>query len=99
MASGKKENALDLAKFVDKSLRVKLAGGREGMLAARACTCQGRAIAPASPLPPVGAVVGTLKGYDQLLNLVLDEASEFLRGQYLLDELSRPPPRLSRCVA
>lgn len=26
----KKENALDLAKFVDKSLRVKLAGGREG---------------------------------------------------------------------
>jgi hypothetical protein len=34
MASGKKENALDLAKFVDKSLRVKLAGGREGMLAA-----------------------------------------------------------------
>lgn len=26
------------------------------------------------------AVTGTLKGYDQLLNLVLDEAVEFLRG-------------------
>lgn len=26
------------------------------------------------------AVVGILKGYDQLLNLVLDEATEFLRG-------------------
>ena len=28
------------------------------------------------------AVTGTLKGYDQLLNLVLDEAVEFLRGEY-----------------
>ena len=28
--AGKKESALDLAKFVDKGLRVKLAGGREG---------------------------------------------------------------------
>lgn len=26
------------------------------------------------------AVVGVLKGYDQLLNLVLDEAVEYLRG-------------------
>jgi len=25
-------------------------------------------------------VTGTLKGYDQLLNLVLDEAIEYLRG-------------------
>lgn len=29
------------------------------------------------------AVTGTLKGYDQLLNLVLDEAVEFLRGNIL----------------
>lgn len=49
----KKESALDLSKFVDKSVRVKLAGGRE--------------------------VQGVLKGYDQLLNLVLDEATEYLR--------------------
>ena len=26
----KKENALDLAKFIDKGVRVKLSGGREG---------------------------------------------------------------------
>jgi hypothetical protein len=26
----KKESALDLAKFIDKGVRVKLAGGREG---------------------------------------------------------------------
>lgn len=30
-AGGKKESAVDLAKLVDKSIRVKLAGGREGM--------------------------------------------------------------------
>ncbi|MQL90382.1 hypothetical protein Taro_022962 [Colocasia esculenta] len=51
--SGRKETVLDLAKFVDKGVQVKLTGGRQG----------------------------TLKGYDQLLNLVLDEAVEFLRDQ------------------
>lgn len=30
----------------------------------------------------VVTVTGTLKGYDQLLNLVLDEAVEFLRGNH-----------------
>ena len=30
--------------------------------------------------PPSLAVTGVLKGYDQLLNLVLDEATEYLRG-------------------
>lgn len=30
MADRKKESALDLAKFVDKGVRLKLAGGREG---------------------------------------------------------------------
>ncbi|KAK2637080.1 hypothetical protein Ddye_031872 [Dipteronia dyeriana] len=51
--AGRKETVLDLAKFVDKGVQVKLTGGRQ--------------------------VTGTLKGYDQLLNLVLDEAVEFLR--------------------
>ncbi|GER45193.1 small nuclear ribonucleoprotein family protein [Striga asiatica] len=54
--SGRKETVLDLAKFVDKGVQVKLTGGRQ--------------------------VTGTLKGYDQLLNLVLDEAVEFLRGKF-----------------
>lgn len=53
--AGRKETALDLAKFVDKGVQVKLTGGRQ--------------------------VTGTLKGYDQLLNLVLDEAIEFEREQ------------------
>lgn len=30
MATGRKESALDLAKFIDKGVRVKLSGGREG---------------------------------------------------------------------
>ncbi|KAM0906726.1 hypothetical protein ACQ4PT_016590 [Festuca glaucescens] len=53
--SGRKETVLDLAKFVDKGVLVKLTGGRQ--------------------------VTGTLKGYDQLLNLVIDEAIEFEREQ------------------
>ncbi|KVH97061.1 Like-Sm (LSM) domain-containing protein, partial [Cynara cardunculus var. scolymus] len=53
VSKDQKETVLDLAKFVDKGVQVKLTGGRQ--------------------------VSGTLKGYDQLLNLVLDEAVEFLR--------------------
>lgn len=54
MSSAKqKDSALNLAKFVDKKIIVKLSGGRE--------------------------VIGVLKGYDQLLNIVLDEAIESMR--------------------
>lgn len=46
----KKENILDLSKYMDKKISVKMAGGRE--------------------------VTGCLKGYDALMNLVLDEGEE-----------------------
>ncbi|RDH16881.1 U6 snRNA-associated Sm-like protein LSm7, partial [Aspergillus niger ATCC 13496] len=49
----KKENILDLNKYMDKEVRVKFNGGRE--------------------------VIGTLKGYDQLMNLVLDDVKESMR--------------------
>ncbi|MCJ1369208.1 Sm-like protein lsm7 [Loxospora ochrophaea] len=49
----KKENILDLTKYMDKEINVKFNGGRE--------------------------VIGTLKGYDQLMNLVLDDVKELLR--------------------
>ncbi|MCJ1457085.1 hypothetical protein MMC28_007451 [Mycoblastus sanguinarius] len=49
----KKENILDLTKYMDKEITVKFNGGRE--------------------------VIGTLKGYDQLMNLVLDDVKELLR--------------------
>ncbi|EYE99089.1 putative small nuclear ribonucleoprotein (LSM7) [Aspergillus ruber CBS 135680] len=49
----KKENILDLSKYMDKEAKVKFSGGRE--------------------------VTGTLKGYDQLMNLVLDDVKESMR--------------------
>ncbi|KAL2838011.1 hypothetical protein BJY01DRAFT_251135 [Aspergillus pseudoustus] len=49
----KKENILDLSKYMDKEVRVKFNGGRE--------------------------VSGILKGYDQLMNLVLDDVKESMR--------------------
>ncbi|KAK7413544.1 U6 snRNP-associated protein Lsm7 [Neonectria punicea] len=49
----KKENILDLAKYMDKQITVKFNGGRE--------------------------VKGTLKGYDALMNLVLDDVHEIVR--------------------
>jgi len=49
----KKENILDLGKYMDKRIVVKFTGGRE--------------------------VNGVLKGYDALMNLVLDEVQEVLR--------------------
>ncbi|GMF79917.1 unnamed protein product [Aspergillus oryzae] len=53
----KKENILDLSKYMDKEVRVKFNGGRE--------------------------VVGTLKGFDQLMNLVLDDVKESMRVKRL----------------
>lgn len=54
----RKESILDLSKYLEKSIRVKFAGGREA--------------------------AGILKGYDPLLNLVLDNTTEFLRGMYCI---------------
>ncbi|KAI1131024.1 like-Sm domain-containing protein [Nemania abortiva] len=51
----KKENILDLSKYMDKKITVKFNGGRE--------------------------VTGTLKGYDALMNLVLDDVQEVMRDE------------------
>jgi len=53
MAAGKKENILDLNKYLEKPINVKFSGGRE--------------------------VTGILKGYDTLVNLVLDDCEEMIR--------------------
>ncbi|XP_040576262.1 U6 snRNA-associated Sm-like protein LSm7 [Lepeophtheirus salmonis] len=63
----KKESILELARYLEKDIRVKFIGGRE-------CS-------------------GTLKGYDPLLNLVLDNVTEYLRDPddpYKLTEDTRP---------
>lgn len=98
----KKENILDLNKYIDKQVCVKFNGGRESesfvfssppffplVWAGRARVSE-RAVA-ALKGPPKNiqltqttiAVVGTLKGYDQLMNLVLDDVKETMRGNPL----------------
>ncbi|CCU75418.1 U6 snRNA-associated Sm-like protein [Blumeria hordei DH14] len=51
----KKENILDLSKYLDQKIAVKFTGGRE--------------------------VTGTLKGYDALMNLVLDDVEEIMHDE------------------
>lgn len=78
----KKENILDLTKYMDKEITVKFNGGREG-----ACDPSvlgqgeiGNEVV-ADPFL-LGTVTGTLKGYDQLMNLVLDDVKELLHGLF-----------------
>ena len=37
------------------------------------------------PTPTLRVVIGVLKGYDQLMNLVLDSVEEYLRGPFVLE--------------
>ncbi len=69
----KREAILDLAKYVNTRIRVKFTGGREGV-----CHVL-RHNQPANH--PKKIVTGVLKGYDQLLNLVLDEVEEQVQGK------------------
>lgn len=74
-AERKRENILDLTKYMDKEITVKFSGGREGVYPSSPVICEHSANA--------GAVTGTLKGYDQLMNLVLDNVKELTRGPCL----------------
>ena len=67
----KKENILDLTKYMDKQVNVKFNGGRESK-----CSLH-----MASAATDLVSVIGTLKGYDQLMNLVLDDVKETMRGE------------------
>lgn len=62
---------------MDKKIRVKFAGGREGTFALLTHTDPG---SPADNLLAT-TVFGVLKGFDQLMNLVMDEVDESLRDQ------------------
>lgn len=67
MERPRKENILDLSKYMDKKVNVKFNGGRE-------CS-------------------GTLKGYDALMNLVLDDVEEVMRGLCLPSFYCEPGSR------
>ncbi|KAG2179290.1 hypothetical protein INT44_006135 [Umbelopsis vinacea] len=72
----KKESILDLSKYQDKEIRVKFSGGREGERATNASFSH---LNPKQLLIYLFSVVGTLKGYDPLLNLVLDNTTEHIK--------------------
>jgi U6 snRNA-associated Sm-like protein LSm7 len=75
----KKENILDLTKYMDKAVTVKFNGGRESEHPPSSHRNLTRQFAN------VFLVTGILKGYDQLMNLVLDDVKEVLRGQQIVD--------------
>ena len=78
----KKENILDLSKYMDKEIMVKFNGGRESELASPLflglCFCFWEEKGLICCV--IAIVQGTLKGHDQLMNLVLDDVQEMLRG-------------------
>lgn len=72
MDKPKREAILDLSKYVNEKIRVKFSGGREG-------ECPGLLRGRADQRDThcgVSTVTGVLKGFDQLLNLVLDDVVE-----------------------
>lgn len=85
----KKENILDLAKYMDKEIIVKFNGGRESKLALVQCfVLGGLSCEMGGLIGVIGIVQGTLKGHDQLMNLVLDDVQEMLRGMFILASTS-----------
>lgn len=72
----KKENILDLTKYMHKQVQVKFNGGREGNPTSLGRPCLGGKKQSTDHC----AVVGTLEGYDGLMNLVLDHVKETMRG-------------------
>ncbi|KAL8407444.1 hypothetical protein RB594_006321 [Gaeumannomyces avenae] len=97
----KKENILDLARYMDKEVQVKFNGGREGTVFHHPhphCSSIPRRSFHFLPrptskrrtdFPAENAVTGTLKGYDALMNLVLDDVKETMRDDDG-NETSRP---------
>ncbi|XP_058138111.1 U6 snRNA-associated Sm-like protein LSm7 isoform X1 [Dasypus novemcinctus] len=82
----KKESILDLSKYIDKTIRVKFQGGREGPAWSASRELITRAIRTTR------GASGILKGFDPLLNLVLDGTIEYMRDpddQYKLTEDTR----------
>lgn len=67
----KKDDVLNLTKYLDQGVRVKFQGGRE--------------------------VSGVLKGYDQLVNLVLDDCVEYIRGDARTRSLSLAHTHTQQC--
>jgi U6 snRNA-associated Sm-like protein LSm7 len=87
MDKPKREAILDLSKYVNERIRVKFTGGREGekLLSLKCPTIS----LIRSIICYIFEVTGILKGYDQLLNLVLDEVEEEIQGKMFRIVLNR----------
>lgn len=74
-----------MGKFLEKRVRVKFQGGREGEWVASVLVTVRRTepINIVSVCILSSAAAGILKGFDPLLNLVLDDTVEYLRGVYV----------------
>jgi small nuclear ribonucleoprotein (snRNP)-like protein len=101
-ADAKKSAVLDLTKHVDQRVRVKFTGGREGNTAGSYYesislfwySCSGCFWYSCSGSADDGfsSVEGRLKGFDTLVNLVLDDCVEYIRGL-------NPAPYVPSCFA
>lgn len=70
---------VDLGKYLHKDIQVKFAGGKEGT---------GLPIIIETPTADKAILVkGQLKGFDTLLNLVLDEAEQIFEGTATRDAI------------
>jgi U6 snRNA-associated Sm-like protein LSm7 len=88
----KKENILDLNKYIDKEVQVKFNGGREGMFSPSFAYFGSFVVFDILLsvfvtiykvyMLTLLTVTGILKGYDQLMNLVLDDVKETMRGEF-----------------
>jgi len=78
MDKPKREAILDLSKYVNERIRVKFTGGREGT---HLYLYTYITIGLIGFVAFTFSVNGILKGYDQLLNLVLDEVEEDIQGE------------------
>lgn len=77
-----------MSKYIDKPIRVKFQGGREGRGPSRPPLVSVRdlIVTNASDLLCVSLPAsGVLKGFDPLLNLVLDGTIEYMRGKAALN--------------
>ncbi|KAI0092263.1 hypothetical protein BDY19DRAFT_589924 [Irpex rosettiformis] len=74
MDKPKREAILDLSKYTNERIRVKFTGGREGAFYKQ---CEIYALIYLHDT----LVTGVLKGFDQLLNLVLDDVEENIQTE------------------
>ncbi|VDN53208.1 unnamed protein product [Dracunculus medinensis] len=89
----KKGSIVNLARFIDKKIRVKFQGGREVKPHPQAISISN------SGRNELILASGILKGYDALINLVLDNAIEYVRDSEDHQKITEETRQLGLIVA